>query len=142
MVKVIKMLIPIEISQAFFTMTLVSVGNALPDFFNNCALAKKGYAEMAYSGSIGSPVFGLLFGFGISLMKTNISTSVIPFNIFDTQTQSNLILLPALGCLIFNLIRLLAEGFILKFKIKQFSSYIGYSCYTVFLSIIFYFTFK
>lgn len=142
MIRVIKLLIPIEISQAFFTMTLLSVGNALPDFFNNCALAKKGYAEMAYSGSIGSPVFGIFFGFGISLIKTNITKPVIVFDIFDVTIQSNLILLSALVCLALNLIRLLIEGFILKFKMKKCSSVIGYCFYLVFLGFIGYFTFK
>lgn len=141
MVCVVKMLLPIKIPQAFFTMTLVSLGNALPDFFNNCSLAKTGYAEMAYSGSIGSPVFGTLVGFGISLIKTNISQSKIPFDIFNLTVSTNKIIITALSCLGLNLIRLLCEGFILQFKMKRFSAFIGYSLYACFLVCICYFTF-
>lgn len=141
MVKVIYLLLPIEIPQTFFILTLVSVGNALPDFFNNSTLAKTGYAEMAFSGSIGSPVFGMLFGFGISIVKQNISQKAIPFDIFDLSNLTNKIILAAIACLIINLLRLLIEGFILKFRMKKCSAYIGYFIYAAFILCISYFAF-
>lgn len=141
MIHVIKMLIPIDIPQTFFTMSIVSFGNALPDIFNDCSLARTGFAEMAFSGAIGSPVFGILFGFGISLVKSCIIHSVIAFDIFDISSQSNKILLTALGCLMANMIRLLIEGFALKFKLTKGSAIVGYVIYVGYLISICYFAF-
>lgn len=146
MIKVIKMLLPIEIAQAFFTMTLISAGNCLPDFFSNCTLAKTGFAEMAFSGAIGSPVFGLLVGFGISLIKTNLYSPVIPFDIFNFtgsshSSQTNKMIFSALMFLIANIIRLLIEGFIRHFKLTKSTAIIGYVFYLGFFISICYFAF-
>jgi len=63
-----------NIPSAFLGMTFLAFGNSLPELAVNCSLAKNGYGEMAISGSVGGPLFNLVFGFGITLIKTNIIT--------------------------------------------------------------------
>jgi sodium/potassium/calcium exchanger 6 len=53
-------------------MTLLSFGNSSPDLALNCALAKAGYGEMGLAGSIAGPLFNLLMGLGMSLIKNTI----------------------------------------------------------------------
>jgi Ca2+/Na+ antiporter len=44
----------------------------LLDLSVNIALAKAGYGEMGIAGSIAGPLFNVLIGLGISLIKKNI----------------------------------------------------------------------
>jgi len=53
-------------------MTLLSFGNSVPDLTLNIALAKKGYGEMGIAGSIAGPLFNVLVGLGIPLIKQTI----------------------------------------------------------------------
>ena len=78
-------LLPFEVSRSFLIMTVLALGNALPDFLIDCTLSTSGYAEMALSGTIGSPVFSLLFGFGLSLIK-NFSLAENKEQAFDLLT--------------------------------------------------------
>ena len=63
-----------NIPSAFLGMTFLAFGNSLPELAVNCSLAKNGYSQMAISGSVGGPLFNLVFGFGFTLIKTNIVT--------------------------------------------------------------------
>ena len=65
-----------NIPTVFLGITLLAIGNSAPgklfitqDLSLNCALAKTGYAEMGISGSIAGPLFNLLIGLGISILK-------------------------------------------------------------------------
>ena len=61
-------------------MTLLAFGNSAPgkiilnniDLSVNISLAKAGYGEMAIAGSIAGPLFNVLIGLGISLIKKNL----------------------------------------------------------------------
>ena len=71
-------------------MTIVAYGNATPDFVVECSLANGGYAEMALSGAIGGPVFGLLCGFGVCLIQGCLAekSGTTDFQIFKNLYRS------------------------------------------------------
>lgn len=46
----------------FMALTILGVGNALPDSLTTVALAKKGHAQMGITGSYAGQLFGLLVG--------------------------------------------------------------------------------
>lgn len=56
----------------FLGLTLLSIGNSMADLSLDIALAKTGYAEMGIAGCIGGPLFNLLIGAGITLIKSNL----------------------------------------------------------------------
>ena len=143
MVEAIQMLLPIQIPQVFLTMTILALGNSLPDFIVNCSLASNNYAEMALAGSIGAPVFGLTFGFGISLLKRIILNGKgLELNLRDPKdTQTQYIIFSACSNIILTVVFLLVIGFIQNFKLKKFVGFIGYVIYTCYFVVLIYFSF-
>ena len=131
-----KLLLPFEVNESFLAMTILAVGNSVPDFIVNCSLAKTGFAEMALSGCVGAPIFGMSVGFGLSLiirfLKADEITKADDFNLIDGKIISNVILCAIIG-IILNLLQNIIVGFIKKFKIKRYSSYIGFSIFFLYI---------
>ena len=131
-----KLLLPFEVNESFLAMTILAVGNSVPDFIVNCSLAKTGYAEMALSGCVGAPIFGMSVGFGLSLiirfLKADEITQAEDFNLIDGKIISNVILCAIIG-IVLNLLQNIIVGFIKKFKIKRYSSYIGFSIFFLYI---------
>ena len=131
-----KLLLPFEVNESFLAMTILAVGNSVPDFIVNCSLAKTGYAEMALSGCVGAPIFGMSVGFGLSLiirfLKSDEITQAEEFNLVDGKIISNVILCAIIG-IVLNLLQNIIVGFIKKFKIKRYSSYIGFSIFFLYI---------
>ena len=120
-------LLPFDVSRSFLIMTVLAVGNALPDFLIDCTLSRNGYAEMALSGTIGSPVFSLLFGFGLSLIKT-FAFSDIKSQTFDllTFTPSTKVMLCAMAGIFINLVHYMLIFSLVNYKVKRYVSYAGF----------------
>ena len=120
-------LLPFEVSRSFLIMTVLAVGNALPDFLIDITLSRSGYAEMALSGTIGSPVFSLLFGFGLSLIKT-FSISDIMEQKFDllTFTPSTKVILCAMAGIFINLVHYMLIFSLVNYKVQRYVSYAGF----------------
>lgn len=104
---------------------------------------------MALSGSIGAPVFGILFGFGMSTVKRLITQMIngkissTPFELFtfDANHKNTFVLLSGISCISTVLVGLMICGVVMKFRIKKCASFFGYSVYSVFICLIVYFTF-
>ena len=146
MISSIKLLLPIEISESFLSMTVLALGNSLPDFIVDCSLAKTGFAEMALSGAIGAPVFGITFGLGVSLIKKMINEGIdhdldFNFDLHGKNAETNKIILCGFANLILLLSMLIVMGFVNKFVIKKYVGFFGYAIYTIFILAIVYFTF-
>jgi sodium/potassium/calcium exchanger 6 len=62
----------ININKYFLGMTILTYGNSISDLMLNLSLVNLGYSEMALSGSISGPLFNLLIGLGIPLIKLNV----------------------------------------------------------------------
>ena len=130
----IKVLLPIKLPDTFLIMTIVAYGNATPDFVVECSLANGGYAEMALSGAIGGPVFGLLCGFGVCLIQGCLAekSGTTDFQIFKIR-----VIIMAFILVVFDVIQLMINGIIMKFDIKRKTCIFGYSSYFVyFLGIV------
>ena len=131
-----KLLLPFEINEFFLAMTILSVGNSVPDFIVNCSLAKQGYAEMALSGCVGAPIFGMSVGFGLSLILRFLKSEKIfastDFNLANGSTRSIVVLIAMTG-IILNLLQNMILGFLKKFIIKRPSSYIGFTIFFLYI---------
>jgi len=149
MISVIRILLPVKLSESFLTMTVLAFGNSLPDFIVNCSLAKNGYAEMALSGSIGAPAFGLLFGFGMSLIRKSMQNNfkAFDFDLFGRNNENegmnvdNWIIVSAIGNLYVLLIVYVIFGIVQRFNLTRLVSLFGYSIYIIYFGFIVYFAF-
>lgn len=128
----------LDVPTTFLGMTLLSLGNSLPDLTLNCALAKSGYGEMGIAGSIAGPLFNLLIGLGASMIKMTITQGDIPFQLF---AHKHITIIIAGGVLFLNLLRLLIQSCILKFNMTKSVAIIGYILYILFFVGICLFTF-
>ena len=91
---IIALSILINIPDSFLGITLLTYGNSLPDLMLNLSLVKLGYGEMALSGSIAGPLFNLLIGLGLPLIKLNIKFGSIKIDFFN---KNNIISIVCLG---------------------------------------------
>lgn len=58
-----------NISKAFLSMIVLSIGNALPDGLTAIAIAKQGNAAGVISGAIACHLFSLLIAMGATTLK-------------------------------------------------------------------------
>lgn len=128
----------LNIPDTFLGMTVLTFGNSVTDLALNISLVKGGYGEMALAGSLAGPVFNLLVGLGSSLLKINIYFGDIEVNFYNKE---NLISVIAVMMLIFNLLRLMVQGYCGGYKLNRGIAYFGFAIFTAFIIIICYITF-
>lgn len=119
----------LNINKSFLGMTILTYGNSISDLMLNLSLVNLGYGEMALSGSIAGPLFNLLIGLGIPLIKLNIKNGAINIDIFNTNNKIGII------CLIFLIGNLLTLG--IQAKIHKYHLNIKFAL----IRYIFYFSF-
>ena len=127
-----------NINQSFLGMTILTYGNSISDLMLNLSLVKYGYGEMALSGSISGPLFNLLIGLGIPLIKLNIKKGGINIDIFNKNNSIGII---CLVLLIGNLFTLGIQAKIDKYHLNIKLALIRYIFYFLFLIIICFITF-
>ena len=81
-----------NLSTTYLGLTIIAVGNALPDGLTTIAIAKQGQAMMGITGGVAGQLFGLLVGFGISMFKKTMTQGPQPFELFDMSKISENIL--------------------------------------------------
>ena len=127
-----------NINESFLGMTILTYGNSISDLMLNLSLVKLGYGEMALSGSISGPLFNLLIGLGIPLVKLNIKQGDINIDIFN---KNNMIAIICLVILIGNLITLGMQAKIDNYHLTTKLAFIRYIFYFLFFIIISFITF-
>lgn len=88
----------LNLSEAYLGLTILAVGNALPDALTTVSLCQQGAGTMAISGGYAGQLFGYLVGFGISMLKLTLKEGQQQFNLFDfSQIQENMLSLVVIG---------------------------------------------
>ena len=123
----------ININKYFLGMTILTYGNSISDLMLNLSLVNLGYSEMALSGSISGPLFNLLIGLGIPLIKLNIKSGNINIEIFN---KDNLIGIICLFLLIGNLITLIIQAKLSDYHLTNKLAIIRFLFYFTFFIII------
>mgnify|MGYP006105280505 CR=1 FL=1 len=59
-----------RLPRALFGLTILAWGNCLGDMTANVAMTRKGFGEMAVTGSMAGPLFNILIGLGASMTLT------------------------------------------------------------------------
>jgi len=62
-----------RLPRALFGLTILAWGNCLGDMTANVAMTRKGFGEMAVTGSMAGPIFNILIGLGASMTLTLIN---------------------------------------------------------------------
>ena len=127
-----------NIPDIFLGMTILTYGNSTPDLILNLSFVKLGYGQMALSGSIAGPLFNILIGLGLPLLKMNINKGIIRIDFFNKQ---NLINILCLGFLFLNIIVLGIHAKYCKYNLDIKVAIIRFAFYFVFLTFICLFTF-
>lgn len=122
-----------NINESFLGMTVLTYGNSISDLMLNLSLVKLGYGEMALSGSIAGPLFNLLIGLGIPLLKLNIKEGGIDIDIFNKNNSIGII---CLVLLIGNLITLGIQAKYDEYHLKIKLALVRYIFYFLFFAII------
>lgn len=93
-----------NLPKTYLGLTVLAVGNALPDAFTTMALVQSGSATLAISGGYAGQLFGLLIGFGISMLKLTWAEGPQKFDLFDpAQMETNfldILVISACGCVL------------------------------------------
>lgn len=128
----------INIPDSFLGITLLTYGNSLPDLMLNLSLVKLGYGEMALSGSIAGPLFNLLIGLGLPLIKLNIKYGKIKIDLFN---KDNIISFISLGFLFGDLVALTIMGKLVNYRLNIKIAIVSFIIYFIYSALICIFVF-
>lgn len=126
-----------KLPSTYMGLTVIAIGNALPDGVTTIALAKKKLAVMGMTGAYAGQLFGLLVGFGISMLKKTLSEGPQDFNLFTDP--SNLMDVMVIIVSVLVLVISFAFGIICKYRMPKALAYILlgiYACFLVAATII------
>ena len=110
----------------------MAFGNCVPDLILNLSLVNKGFAEMALSGSTAGPLFNLLFGFGLSLIRHTISGNVE----LDFFNWNGAVFHLALACLGMHFVRLILQATWLKYNLTANVGKLGLLIYLSYFVLV------
>ena len=81
----------LNLGKTYLGLTILAVGNSLPDTFTTISLCKSGVGTMAISGGYAGQLFGYLIGFGLAMLKQTILHGPQKFDLFDfSNLQKNI----------------------------------------------------
>jgi len=75
-----------KLSSTYLALTIIAIGNALPDALITISFAKQGKAIMGITGGYAGQLFGLLIGFGLAMLKMTLKNGgPIPLDLFTNS---------------------------------------------------------
>ena len=125
-----------EISPSFLSLTMLAWGNSLGDLFMGYSLSKNGLGEMAVIGTYSGQIFGLLFGFGVTLIQQLFQGAVnLDLYNFDNGKSDNLLTLALILFIIVSVAISLVLIKINKWYLENALQKIVLSGYSIFLVV-------
>lgn len=126
------------LSSTYLGLTIIAVGNALPDGLATISIAKQGQAVMGITGGIAGQLFGLLAGFGVSMLKKSFKEGkALEFNLFVGERLGEnlldlLVIFVVLGALCFIIFYGYSNGFVFDKRMGKIllGIYLGFICLT------------
>lgn len=126
-----------NLPSTYLGLTVIAIGNALPDGLTTIAIAKKGKAIMGITGGVAGQLFGLLIGFGFSMLKrTLMSGEPAEFDIFNMdKLDKNILGLVVIGFTVLTLLTIFIYSIVRGYLFDKILSTILMSYYGVFLIV-------
>jgi len=124
----------LNLDSTFLGLTILAVGNALPDALTTISLATDPIkVTMAVSGGYAGQIFGLLIGFGLAQLKQTLTVGPQVFNLYDPAAiQDNILDLLVLGVALIALCWTFFWGLCNKFHMNKTFAYVGLGLYGAF----------
>jgi len=128
------------LDNTYLGLTILAVGNALPDALTTVSLCAAGNATMAISGGYAGQLFGLLVGFGLSMLKVTLSQGTQTFDLFNPASINEnlldlLVVFTALIILCFTFVWGVCNNFRMN-KVFAGIMLIIYACFFVACTIV------
>lgn len=124
----------LNLDNTYLGLTILAIGNALPDALTTISLFKQGAGKMAISGAYAGQLFGLLVGFGLSQLKNTYLSGTQNFNLFNMDyIDQNILDLMVIGSALIVLVFTWFWGFFNKFSMTKVFAFILIALYAVFL---------
>lgn len=109
-----------NLDETFLGLTILAIGNALPDALTTVSLVKSGAGTMAISGGYAGQLFGYLVGFGISMLKVTLKKGPQTFDLFEMKKlDKNMLDLAILLVALVVLCYTFLTGIFNKFKMNK-----------------------
>lgn len=126
-----------NLSSTYLVLTVIAIGNALPDALTTIAIARKGEAIMGITGGIAGQLLGILVGFGLAMIKRTLNSGIpAEFDIFSKdKLRKNLLNLIVIFFAILTSLTLLIYGVLRKYLYDRMLSNILLSYYGMFFII-------
>lgn len=124
----------LNLDSTFLGLTILAVGNALPDALTTISLATDPIkVTMAVSGGYAGQIFGLLIGFGLAQLKQTLTVGPQVFNLYDPAAiGDNILDLLVLGVALICLVWTFVWGYCNKFHMNKTFAYVGLGIYGAF----------
>ncbi|CAH8555577.1 unnamed protein product [Schistosoma intercalatum] len=92
-----------EISEAILGLSVMALASSIGDIMSNCLLARNGYPRIAYAACLGSPLFNLLLGAGLSytvkISRAEVGYAYLSFTLTQALLFSSLLAVLTLNIL-------------------------------------------
>lgn len=132
-----------NLSTTYLGLTILAVGNALPDGLTTISIAKQGQAIMGLTGGIAGQLFGLLIGFGLAMFKqTLVVGHPLVFDLFNPKSFGEneldiIVIAFALVTLLFMFFYGILNGYLFdrRFSYSLICIYIALIAVTTFIAI-------
>jgi Ca2+/Na+ antiporter len=122
------------LDNTFLGLTILAVGNALPDALTTISLVKAGQGTMAIAGGYAGQLFGLLVGFGLAQLKTTIISGPQAFDLFNPASiNENILDLIVIGTALICLSLTFCWGIFNKMNMTKPFAIIALIIYSAFL---------
>ncbi len=106
-----------NLQTTYLGLTIIAVGNALPDGLTTIAIAKQGQAIMGITGGYAGQLFGLLIGFGIAMFKRTMTTGPLEFDLFNpAKLEENFLDLVVVGVALLTMVYTFTFGLLNRYK--------------------------
>ena len=121
-----------KLKASFLGLTILAIGNALPDALTTIALSKQGYALMGLTGGYAGQLFGLLVGFGLAMFKKCLVDGPQKFDLFKKPRENLLDIIVVLFSLL-TLLTTFIYGIYNNFYFGKLIKYILVAYYLIFI---------
>ena len=124
----------LNLESAYLGLTILAIGNALPDALTTISLCQSGVGTMAISGGYAGQLFGYLIGFGLAMLKQTLTKGPQKFDLFDlAHIQENFLDLVVIGTAFLVLSITFVFGLVNKFRMNRVFAVIICVVYCIFL---------